>query len=84
MGGATPITIQALAEAVLAVVDGSSGIENVPFEEVYGTRFTDIPCRVPCLERLEALTGFSPQRPLDSIIRDVVHGLRGSGTASFG
>ena len=84
VGGATPITIQALAEAVLAVVDGSSGIENVPFEEVYGTGFTDIPCRVPCLERLEALTGFSPQRPLDSIIRDVVHGLRGSGTASFG
>ena len=71
VGSDEEVPIRALAECVRAATGARVPIEHVPYASVH-PGLDDIPRRVPCLRRLEALTGFRPRTPLARIVADVV------------
>jgi UDP-glucose 4-epimerase len=61
-----------LAEAIVARTGSSSRIVHVSYEVAYEQGFEDMERRVPDVERIGALTGWSPKRTLDDILDDVI------------
>jgi len=72
IGNNEEITIRDLAHLVKEIADSTSPIVHMSYEEAYGVGFEDMARRVPCLEKLERLTGDRPQTPIRTIIRTVV------------
>ena len=72
IGRPEEVSIQHLAERVIALAGSTSEIRYVPYEEAYGDGFEDTMRRVPDITRARTLLGFDPQRDLDEIIRDVI------------
>jgi UDP-glucose 4-epimerase len=68
VGNTEEITIEGLAQRVKERTGSSSPIEYVPYDKAYEPGFEDMMRRVPCVEKLQALTGFRPTTPLDEII----------------
>jgi UDP-glucose 4-epimerase len=68
VGNTEEISIEALAHRVKQRTASSSPIEYVPYDQAYEPGFEDMMRRVPSVEKLQALTGFRPQTPLDEII----------------
>jgi UDP-glucose 4-epimerase len=68
VGNTEEITIEALAQLVKKRTASSSNIEFVPYDKAYEPGFEDMMRRVPCVDKLQALTGFRPQTPLTEII----------------
>ena len=78
IGNAEEISIRALAERVRDLAGSPSSIVTVPYDEAYEAGFEDMPRRVPDISRIQALVGFTPQVPLDEIIRRVIAFHRGA------
>lgn len=76
IGATQPISILNLAKRVIELTGSSSEIVFVPYKEVYPEGFEDMQRREPDTSRLHELTGWTPERTLDDIIRDIVHWLR--------
>jgi UDP-glucose 4-epimerase len=72
VGATREVSILELAQRVLLLTGSDSEIRLVPYDEAYGAGFEDMYRRVPDIEKLHALTGWSPTRSLDDIIADVV------------
>jgi UDP-glucose 4-epimerase len=72
IGRPEEVSIQHLAERVIALAGSSSEIRYVPYEEAYGHGFEDTVRRVPDISRASALMGFDPTRDLDEIILSVI------------
>jgi UDP-glucose 4-epimerase len=72
LGSDQPVTIRALAEAVVRTVDPKIPIRHIPYSTAYSPAFEDIRCRVPDLTRVRELIGYRPQRTLDEIIKEVI------------
>src|SRR5690349_12334477 len=68
IGNTEEITIEALAQRVKQRTSSSSPIEFIPYDKAYEPGFEDMMRRVPCVEKLESLTGFRPRRSLNEII----------------
>jgi UDP-glucose 4-epimerase len=68
VGNTEEISIEALARLVKERTRSSSPIEFVPYDQAYEPGFEDMMRRVPSVEKLQALTGFRPQIPLNEII----------------
>lgn len=68
LGNTEEITIEDLAFRVKQRTSSSSLVEYVPYDKAYEPGFEDMMRRVPCLEKLQALTGFHPQISLNEII----------------
>jgi UDP-glucose 4-epimerase len=68
VGNTEEITIEGLAQLVKARTRSSSPIEFVPYDQAYEPGFEDMMRRVPCVDKLQALTGFRPQTSLNEII----------------
>jgi len=68
VGNTEEVTIEDLAYRIKERTDSSSQIEYVPYDQAYEPGFEDMMRRVPCVEKLETLTGFRPQRSLNEII----------------
>jgi UDP-glucose 4-epimerase len=75
IGGTEEVTIRELAERVIQVLGSSSKIEFVPYSEAYAPGFDDMRRRKPLVQRLQTVTGFRPQVPLDEIIRRTAEGI---------
>ncbi|HVH73269.1 MAG TPA: GDP-mannose 4,6-dehydratase [Candidatus Dormibacteraeota bacterium] len=71
VGNTEEITIEDLAHRVKERTTSSSPIEYVPYDQAYEPGFEDMMRRVPCVDKLEALTGFRPRRSLNGIIDSV-------------
>ncbi len=70
IGAQEEITIQALAERVIAAAGSRSAITFVPYDQAYpGGAFEDMQRRVPDVSRLHALTGWRQTLDLDATIR---------------
>jgi UDP-glucose 4-epimerase len=50
----------------------SSAIKFIPYDQAYEPGFEDMLRRVPCLDKLESLTGFRPATALPEIIDRVI------------
>ncbi len=74
VGNTEEITIEGLAQLVRQRTGSTSPIEFVPYDQAYEPGFEDMMRRVPCVDKLHALTGFRPQTSLNEIIdRVTVH-----------
>jgi len=68
VGNTEEITIEGLAQLVKKRTGSSSSIEFVPYDQAYEPGFEDMMRRVPCVDKLQALTGFRPETSLNEII----------------
>jgi UDP-glucose 4-epimerase len=68
IGNTEEITIEDLAKTVKQRTDSASPIHYIPYEKAYEPGFEDMMRRVPCIDKLHALTGFRPQTNLGEII----------------
>ena len=72
VGNDFEITMEGLAQQVKQQTGSSSPIEFIPYNQAYEPGFEDMLRRVPCLDKLERLTGFRPRTGLPEIIDRVV------------
>jgi UDP-glucose 4-epimerase len=72
VGALNEVSMNELAEAIVVRTASSSRIVHVPYEVAYEQGFEDMERRVPDVERIGALTGWSPKRTLDDILDDVI------------
>jgi UDP-glucose 4-epimerase len=68
VGNDYEITVEGLARLVKERTGSSSAIEYVPYDQAYEPGFEDMFRRVPCLDKLQRLTGFRPTTKLPEII----------------
>jgi UDP-glucose 4-epimerase len=68
VGNTEEVTIEELAQLVKQRTNSMSSIEFVPYDQAYEPGFEDMMRRVPCVDKLETLTGFRPRTPLTEII----------------
>lgn len=72
IGGVEEVSMQALAERVVAAAGSSSKVRYVPYDEAYEEGFEDMQRRVPDTTRARELVGFVPKVGLDEILQMVV------------
>jgi nucleoside-diphosphate-sugar epimerase len=72
VGTDSEISIEGLARMVKERTGSSSPIEFIPYDQAYEPGFEDMFRRVPCLRKLETLTGFRPQTALPEIVDRVI------------
>jgi UDP-glucose 4-epimerase len=72
IGRPEEVSIQHLAERVIALSGSSSAIRRVSYREAYGDGFEDTMRRVPDITRARTVIGFEPKRSLDDIIHSVI------------
>ena len=68
IGNTEEITIENLAKVVKQRTNSPSPIHYIPYDRAYEPGFEDMMRRVPCIDKLIALTGFRPQTNLAEII----------------
>lgn len=72
IGGTQEISMQALAEKVIALTGSRSRITHIAYDEAYEPGFEDMQRRVPATDKIRVLTGWTATKSLDEIILDVV------------
>jgi UDP-glucose 4-epimerase len=72
VGNNFEVTIENLAYLVKHRTNSSSTVEFIPYDQAYEPGFEDMARRVPCLDKLERMTGFRPSTELNEIIDRVV------------
>ena len=88
IGNTEEITIENLAKTVKERAKSASAIQYVPYDKAYEPGFEDMMRRVPCIDKLVALTGFRPKTSLLEIIDRVAahfrqkEGMLASGAAA--
>ena len=75
VGGTTEISILALAQHIVELLESRSPIVFVPYEQAYERGFEDMARRVPDITRIRQMIGWTPERSLDEIILDVAASL---------
>jgi UDP-glucose 4-epimerase len=68
IGNTEEVSIEGLAQLVKQRTGSRSSIEYIPYDKAYEPGFEDMMRRVPCVDKLEGLTGFRPRTPLNEII----------------
>ena len=71
IGNDFEISINGLAQKIIAETDSRSEIVYVPYEEAYGDGFEDMERRVPNINLINQLVGWKPMRDLSTIIADI-------------
>jgi UDP-glucose 4-epimerase len=71
IGNDFEISINNLANKIIAETDSRSKIVYVPYEEAYGDGFEDMERRVPNIDLINQLVGWKPKRDLSTIISDI-------------
>jgi UDP-glucose 4-epimerase len=71
IGNNFEISINDLAEKIIADTKSKSEIVHVPYAEAYGDGFEDMDRRVPNLDLIYELVGWKPLRDLTQIIYDI-------------
>jgi len=71
VGGKESTSIRGLAELVKDILQSSSSIAHIPYEEAYEHGFEDIERRVPNLSKIHQIIGFEAELTLQQIILDV-------------
>jgi len=83
LGGQTEISIGALANLIVDLLNSHSEVTLIPYKEAYGYGYEDMRRRVPDNSRARRLVGFQPLVCLDEIIVAVAeHQLANQATAT--
>ena len=71
IGNDFEISINGLATKIIDETRSASEIVYIPYEQAYGEGFEDMERRVPNIDLIKHLVGWSPQRDLSSMISDI-------------
>ena len=71
VGNNVEISINSLAQKIIAETYSKSKIVYLPYEEAYGDGFEDMQRRVPNIDLIHQLVGWTPKRDLSTIIADI-------------
>jgi len=72
VGSSEEVSIEALADRVIALAGSRSTKEFVPYEVAYGRAIEDMMRRVPCTELIKATIGWQPRISLDETLRTLI------------
>lgn len=72
LGSNDEIKIRDLAKKIIEGTGSKSHIDFIPYEKAYQTGFEDMHRRVPCIDKINQLTGFKPEVKLEEIIHKVM------------
>jgi UDP-glucose 4-epimerase len=72
IGSGQEVTINELAQQVVALTGSMAGIKHIPYNEAYAPGFEDMRRRVPDTSKLHGVTGWEAQHGLDQILADVL------------
>ncbi|MGB7434206.1 MAG: GDP-mannose 4,6-dehydratase [Candidatus Acidiferrum sp.] len=68
IGNTEEVTMENLAKLVKERTGSSSAIQYIPYDKAYEPGFEDMMRRVPCIDKLQSLTGFRPRTSLNEIV----------------
>ncbi len=71
IGNNVEISINDLAKKIIIETKSKSEIVYVAYEKAYGDGFEDMERRVPNIDLINQLVGWTPQRDLSTIIKDI-------------
>ena len=77
IGTTEEISIEALADKIIAATQSRSEKKFLSYQEAYGKPFDDMDRRVPCLERLNETIGFQPSTTLEESLRLIIDDFKG-------
>jgi len=66
------VTIEELAEKIIAMTGSRSTKQHVSYEEAYGRAFDDMLVRVPDLGKIKRLIGYEPTYSLDQTLGEII------------
>jgi UDP-glucose 4-epimerase len=72
IGSTEEVSIKELALRVIRLSGSTSNIEYIPYEEAYAAGFEDMRRRVPSIDKIARLTGYSPAHSLDDSLQQVI------------
>jgi len=73
IGNNDEISIKSLAELIIKMTNSKSKIQFKNYDQAYEKKFEDMQRRVPNLEKIFQLTGWTPKRNLMTILEDVIN-----------
>ena len=76
IGNNQEISINNLAERITTETNSTSKIIYKPYDAAYGQGFEDMERRVPNIDLIRELVGWTPTRDLSTIIRDISNEMR--------
>jgi UDP-glucose 4-epimerase len=72
VGSSEEISIEGLANLIIASTGSSSSIVHLPYDVAYEVGFEDMARRVPDVAKIRALTGWHAERRLRDVLEDVI------------
>ena len=72
VGNNQQVSIEGLAQKIIEITGSKSKITKIPYSQAYPEGFEDMQKRVPDISKIKNVLGWSPQKRLDQIIKDVV------------
>ena len=72
IGATEEITMRELAEKVIHLTHSRSEIRQIPYEKAYAPGFEDMRRRVPSIEKIARLMGYTPEYSLDEALKRVI------------
>lgn len=76
IGSQEEITIEDLADKIIAITNSQSRKIFVPYETAYGKPFDDMQRRIPCLDRIKETIGYRNTRSLNEILTDIIQSFK--------
>jgi UDP-glucose 4-epimerase len=76
IGSDEEISIEALADKIIALTQSQSQKEYVSYEQAYGKPFDDMLRRAPSLDRIRQAVGYKPKYRLEQILHHVIADIR--------
>lgn len=76
LGSTSEISVNQLAESVLAATTSTSRIVHIPYEQAYAPGFEDMQRRQPDITKAQTTFNFHPRYTLDQILADVIRDIR--------
>jgi UDP-glucose 4-epimerase len=72
VGSDERVTINELADRVIALAGSASTTRHLGYEEAYGRAVDDLPARQPDLRRLRRLIDYAPRHTLDDTLEEII------------
>jgi len=72
IGNNQQVSIEGLAQKIIEITGSKSKITKISYSQAYPEGFEDMQKRVPDISKIKNVLGWSPQKGLDQIIKDVV------------
>jgi len=72
VGSVEEISIEDLADKIIAITGSTGGKEHISYEQAYGRPIEDMMRRVPSIERIRETVGWEPRTDLDETLQIII------------